>query len=261
MPLDLNTYDLDSLTDKVHQLRPGQAAVSNDGMIIRRRQNSSGFDCGVGRGGHAHSKKNTAIEAAEYMLGASARFAHPKALGGMTQFSSVDAAIESVRRGETTSTGPSPAVQALRTVASKAGLHSYRIRAQRARDALAKGNIASAVRNLEAIVEHAQNTGRQEDVRRAQAALNTVHDNHDFDAEIPKLMATKIEIKTIGDHHYVYQNGTQMAGPLVRREAESRLGFLTRKAAKEEDIATINKELAGEAVLVSEAEQEEDAAA
>lgn len=254
MPYNLNQHDISSLASELAKLRPGRAAVSMDGVVVRRRMTSSGFDCGVGQGGRPLKRNMTPEDAAEYMLTASARHSHPSALGGGQKFDTPDEAIRSVRRGEAKPSGPSPTVLALRAVANKASLPSYKTRAQRARDALAKGEVGRAVRSLEAIVEHAGNNGRLKDVERAEAALKTVRENHDYEPGIPQLTSTKIVVKVKGKDHYVYQNGKSVTPGLTRQEAEKRRAFLSRQAARAEDAQNIDKEIAGEAIVVSRAE-------
>lgn len=255
MPLDLNAHNLDSLTQEVQKLLPSQAIITSDGLVIRRRPNTIGFDCGIGRGGHGGRRFNTAGEAAEFTMSKSAAYEHPKALGGVTRFDDVDAAIESVRRGEATPAGPSPAVKALRKLASKTNMSSYRTRAQKARDFLAKGDINRAVRQLEAILEHAANHGNLKDIERAEAALADIKEHHDYTPDVPQLFHTKLEVVTHGAQHYVYKNGKPATGPLTRSEAEARRGFLAREAARAEDVQAIDNEIAGRPTLVARAEE------
>lgn len=243
MPIDLNKHDLKSFTDRVQALPPGRALVTDDGLVVRRLPRSSGYECGVGRGGFGHHRANTAHEAAEFTLVTSAKLEDPTSLGGKTSFKDYEVAIESVRKGEALPTGPSPAVKALRRVAVKAGLHSYRVRAQQARDALAKGNVDGAVRQMEAIIEHAGNNGRLKDVERAQEALNTIYDHHDFVGELPQLTSSKIEVRTIGTKHHVFKDGNDVTGPMERQDAEKRRDFLTKQAARREAVAAIDREI------------------
>ena len=255
MPLDLNTFDLEKLTERVAALLPGQSLMSNDGLIIRRRANTTGFDTGIGAGGYGSKRINTAALAAEDMLTRSAKYEHPSALGGAQSFLDYDTAIQSVRKGEATPSGPSPAVKALRAVSTKATLASYRTRAQKARTALAKGDVATALRNLEAIVQHAHGNGNTNDAKRAETALSSIRDNHDFDSVIPVLQHTKIEIRTIGSDHFVYRNGRQVTEALTRQEAQNRRKFLARKAAQEEDTEAIDNEINGVPNLVKAASE------
>lgn len=257
MPTDLNTFTVETLTQRVLALKPGQALVSNDGQIVRRRHNSSGFDCGVGRGGFARSKKNSASEAAEDMMMRSARYQHPQALGGSTAHESVEEALESLRVDTSARSGPSPAVSALRSISKRGSVHSYKIRAQRAREALGRGDITEAVRNLEAIQDHAVGQGRMEDAERARTAIDAVREHHELDKRLAReevLRETQIQLRTVGTQHHVYRDGADVYGPLSRQEAEQRRDFLVRKVSREEGVQEIENELAGIPNTVRKAE-------
>lgn len=241
MPIDLNRETLESLSERIGALAPQRVVVSNDGIIIRRRT-TPGFDCGVGLSGRGIRRANTSDEAAKYMLKQSAARTDKRSLGGETSFNDFEKAIESVRKGETTPTGPSPASKALRHLIANAGLHSYRVRAQDAREALAKGDIDKATRQLEAISSHATNNGRLKDVERAQVALDAIRDGHELSGELPPTQA-KIGIRVEGSRHYVTKDGSDVSTGLTRSEAEHRKAFMTRQAARSEDVAAIEKEI------------------
>jgi hypothetical protein len=241
-------------------MRPGQSLVSNDGQVVRRRPNSSGFDCGVGRGGFGNRRKNGPVEAAEDMMSMSARHTDPKSLGGATSHDSVDEALESLRTSTDARPGPSPAMAALRAITRGASEHSYKIRAQRAREALGKGDIAEAIRHLEAISDHATNYGRMADIDKAKAAIEAVREFHELDKRLAReetLRTTHIELRTIGSQHHVFKDGRDATGPLSREEAERRRDFLVRKAQREQGVEEIDNEIAGRPNVARTAAQEE----
>lgn len=248
MPIDLNTYTVETLTERIRQLRPGQSIVSNDGQVVRRRPNSSGYDCGVGRGGFGNRKRNSPHDAAEDMMSTSARHTDPKSLGGPTAHESIEEALESLRTTPDARPGPSPALAALRDINRNASLHAYKIRAQRAREALKRGDITEAVRNLEAIKDHAIDHGAMDDIDRATEAIGLVREHHELDKKLAHDAAarsTRIEIRTRGTDHYVYRDGSDATGPLTRAEAERRRDFLVRNATRQEGVREIDNEIAG----------------
>lgn len=248
MPIDLNTYTVDKLTERIGRLKPGQALVSNDGQVVRRRPNSSGYDCGVGRGGFGNRKKNSPPDAAEDMMINSARHTDPKSLGGAESYETVQDALDSLREDPKARPGPSPAIKALRAIMRDTEVPSYRIRAERAKEALRAGNIAEALRNLEAITEHATTHGRMEDIDRARSAIQDVREHHELNQRLARedvLRETKVELRTIGIGHHVFRNGVDVTGALPRPEAERRRDFLVRKAQREEGVQEIDNEIAG----------------
>ena len=263
MPIDLNTHTVDSLTERVKRMKPGQSIISNDGQTIRRRQNSSGYECGVGRGGFGARRKNTPQEAAEDMMSASARHRHEQALGGATSHATIQEALDSLREDPKARPGPSPAVQALRAITRNTRISSYKTRAQRAREALAKGDIARAVLNLEAIAEHAANYGRLEDIDRARAAISAVREHHELDQSLAReelLRSTKIELRVVGSNHHVFRDGKDVTGPLSRDQAERRRDFLVRKATTQEGVQEIQNEIDGIPNVVRHADESQSAA-
>lgn len=267
MPIDLNTYTVETLTERIKRMQPGQSLVSNDGQVVRRRPNTSGFDCGVGRGGFGNRRKNAPHEAAVDMMSYSARHTDPKSLGGATCHESIEEALESLRVTSDARPGPSPAMAALRAISRGASVHSYKIRAQRAREALGKGDISEAVRHLEAISDHATTHGKMEDIDKARAAISAVREHHEMDKRLAReevLRTTHIELRTVGTQHHVLKNGNDVTGPLSRSEAERRRDFLVRKATREEGVAEIDNEIAGRPNLArtaaQEAQRESDAA-
>lgn len=261
MPTDLNSYTVETLTERIKKLRPGQALVSNDGQIVRRRPNSSGYDCGVGRGGFGNRKKNSPHDAAEDMMIYSAKHDDPRSLGGAVRHESVEEAIESLRVSPDARPGPSPAIAALKKITREASMHSYKIRAQRAREALGRGDITEAVRNLEAIADHASTHGSMDDIDRARAAISAVREHHELDQTLAReevLRSTKIELRAKGVNHHVFRNGSDVTGPLPRAEAERRRDFLVRSASREEGVEEIDNEIAGRPNLVRTAAQDKE---
>lgn len=255
MPLDLNQYNLEKLTEEIKKLRPSQALVSNDGIIVRRRHNSSGYDCGVGQGGHSSRKMNSASDAAEVMLALSANYTHPEALGGEEKYDDIETAIESVRRGDSRQSGPSPALKSIRAFSRNATLASYRNRAQQARKLLSQGKVWEAVRQIEAVIQHAGQKGSLEDVERAETALQAIRENHEYEPGVPTLSRTKLEIRTRGTEHFVYQDGKPATQGMTRSDAEARKSFMAREAAREEELANIESEIAGKPIVVERAEE------
>lgn len=259
MPLDLNTFTQGKLTEEVAKLRPGQSLMSSDGLIIRRRPTTSGYDCGIGLGGYGSLRCRTAREAADDLLARSARHVHPKALGGEKKFTDIESAFFEIgqvredRQVEPEEEVPqTPALIALRSVASKAGLHSYRIRARRAREALTKDDPATAVRHLEAIIEHAQVNGSAQDVHRAKEALAAVRLHHEYDVPPPKLEKAKIEVRVVDGQHFVYRGGREVSVGLTEAEASSRAFYMAQQAERESGAQAIDNEIAGVPNLVRE---------
>lgn len=242
MLVDLNEHTEETLTDLIRGLRPSQAMRTKDGLVVRRRQNSSGYDLGVGPGGHGARKRNGPREAAGDLLKQSAGLTLGDSLGGEDSFPSAEAAFEAIEKGKATPAGPSPAVKALRRVASRSTLHSYRTRAESAQKALAKGDVATAVRHLEAIVEHAGTNGKFKDVTRAQEALETLTSNHDYKFN-PGELRTSVRIVSRDGGHIVYVGGNPVTAALGRREAEARKSYHERRLAREQDVDDINKEI------------------
>jgi hypothetical protein len=242
VPLDLNQFDLESLTEEVSKLRPGQSLMSNCGQVVRRRPNTSGYDCGVGLGGYGSRRAWKARDAAEYMMIKSAQYTDARALGGDIAYPTIEAAIEAVVKGNAQPAGPSPALRALRKLTNSVGLHSYRIRAQKARESLSKGNIADAAAHIEAIKSHAGENGRVKDVMRAEEALKSINTHHEYDTAPITARDTHVVIAPRDGKFDVIQNGTPKNTGMTRSEAEAFKRFLERNAGRAEAIADIDKE-------------------
>lgn len=251
MPLDLNTIEPEELADRVAHLPNGHAIMTCDGLVVRKPLTAPGYDCGVGAGGYGQRRARTIDEAVDYLFRSSAAATHPESLGGATSYNDYEKAMEDVRKGTAEAPGPSPALKALRRLVNNADLHSYRTRAEMARDALRKGDIAKAVRQVEAILQHASDNGRAKDVERASVALRAIADHHEIGSYDVKTTA-KIEIRPREGQHYVFQDGVQKAGPLNRGDAEAFKRFLEREAVKIEDQQAIQRELEEEPTALRE---------
>jgi hypothetical protein len=135
-------------------------------------------------------------------------------------------------------------------------LSSYRARAQQARKLLADGKVYEAVRQIEAVLQHAGSHGSVKDVERAEAALEAIREHHEYEKGVPTLTHTKIEIRTHGNEHFIYQDGRQIYPMgMTRSEAEARRSFLARNAALEEDVNNIDREIAGKPIVIERAEE------
>lgn len=242
MPLDLNTVDVEELTRRIDELPGGRGIMTEDGLVVRRPLTAPGFDCGVGAGGYGERKARTSREAAEYLLSISAKASHPHSLGGDTSYGSYEKAIEDVRRGKAEPAGPSPALKALRRLANNADLHSYRTRAMMAREALREGNVAKAVRQVEAILQHAGDNGRIKDVERAAAALKAIQEHHEV-TSADVTTDRRIEVRPREGKFYVYKDGVLKGDYTQRGEADAFKRFLEREAARAEDQAAIRREV------------------